>query len=292
MHLLLRMTEKENKEFDKQSEWQADARMGEVEQLTEPGKIEIPDLKQVILQAITQPPKMKDGVQETAITGCIRQRIFEIIQPKRQSPQSIIRMVTGTALHRYTQKRINNPDPEIYDVEVPVNYNGYVFGSIDLYHKKLKIAIEIKTKVISNLKWEIKPYQSQVEQLRDLMAMKDVSKGILALILVGGNETIKQFEYYMSKEERKDQLKKIEDKARSFLTARSQKNPSLAKHVFFDKNLNWLCHRTDRNTPEELWCPYYWDCIGLIAKDREANIDKNFHVNDTNDNSIWSNADT
>jgi len=44
-------------------------------------------------------------------------------------------MTSGTALHRHVQKKISNPDPEIYGVELLVEYKGYVFGSIDLREK-------------------------------------------------------------------------------------------------------------------------------------------------------------
>jgi hypothetical protein len=42
---------------------------------------------------------------------------------------------------------------------------------VSIYEKKLGIIIDIKTKVI-NGNWEAKPFSSQEEQLKDLMATK------------------------------------------------------------------------------------------------------------------------
>lgn len=62
------------------------------------------------------------------------------------------------------------------------------------------------------------------------MAIKDVSNGVLMLVLVGGgenNQPIKQFNYHMTENERQEQLKYLEDKATSFLNARNKKDPYL-----------------------------------------------------------------
>jgi hypothetical protein len=116
------------------------------------------------------------------------------------------------------------------------------------------------------------------------MAIKDVSNGVLMLVLVGGgnNEPIKQFNYHMTKNERQQQLKNLEDKATSFLNARNKKDPYLAKYVFFDNQLKWLCHRNDRKRGKDIMCPYYWDCFAMIKREREENEDSQ----DTRDSNI------
>jgi hypothetical protein len=98
------------------------------------------------------------------------------------------------------------------------------------------------------------------------MAIKDVPYGGLVLVLTGSNEPIKQFPYYLDKNERHEQLKKLEEKAVSYLTAKNNKDPYLAKHVFFEKSLNWLCNRTEKKTGKAIFCPYYWDCFPMRKK--------------------------
>jgi hypothetical protein len=68
-------------------------------------------------------------------------------------------------------------------------------------------------------------------------------------------------------------LEKLEKRACSFLNAKKRKDPSLAEHVFFNNNLNWLCHRTDKNTGKGIFCPYYWDCFLMIKEEKERKDD-------------------
>jgi hypothetical protein len=154
--------------------------------------IQIPDYTDIILKAIDQPMKIRDGVQITDLTLCPRRKIFEIVNPKEQSRQTIVRTAAGKGLHRFVQKKIKNPDPDRYEAEVPVQFMDCIYGSIDLYDKESETVIDIKEKVVTG-SWEIRPLSSQEEQLKDLMAMKNVSKGALVLILVNGKEAIKQF---------------------------------------------------------------------------------------------------
>ncbi|GEM_PF-1238739 len=230
--------------------------------------IQFPDYTEIILKAIDQPMKIREGVQITDLTLCPRRKIFEIVNPKEQSRQTIVRTAAGKGLHRFVQKKIKNPDPDRYEAEVPVEYNNFIYGSIDLYDKVLETVIDIKEKVVSGT-WEIRPLSSQEEQLKDLMAMKNVSKGALVLILVNGKEAIKQFNYYMTEEERLEQLRDLNEKGSLFLTAKNDRDPSIANYAFFDKSLNWLCHRIDKKSGDHVWCPYYWDCMALIAREKK-----------------------
>jgi hypothetical protein len=206
-------------------------------------------------------------VQITDLTLCPRRKIFEIVNPKEQSRQTIVRTAAGKGLHRFVQKKIKNPDADRYEAEAPVEHKNFIFGSIDLYDKQSETVIEIKEKVV-NGSWEIRPLSSQ-EQLKDLMAMKNVLKGALVLILVNGKEAIKQFNYYMTEEERLEQLKSLNEKGSQFLTAKNNRDPSIANYAFFDRSLNWLCHRIDKKAADHVWCPYYWDCMTLIAREKK-----------------------
>jgi hypothetical protein len=232
----------------------------------------LPDYGRIILEAITEPPKIRNGVKITDITTCCRLKIFEIVNPKEPAPQDRVRAASGTAIHRYLQKQIKNPDPERYDVELRIDYKGYVFGSIDLYDKKFGVIIDIKTRQVDGT-WTVRPFSWQEEQVKYLMAIKDVPNGVLVLVLSGSDEPIKQFTYHMNKNEREEQLKKLDEKAVSYLRAKNNRDPYFAKHVFFDKNLNWLCNRSDRKTGKGIFCPYYWDCFPMIGQEKERKDD-------------------
>jgi hypothetical protein len=235
---------------------------------------ELPDYSEIILKAIDQPTKVQDGVKITDLTLCPRRKIFETVNPKQQSRQNIVRTAAGSGLHRFIQKKIRNPDPDRFEAEMPVEYNDFIYGSIDLYDKKLETVIDIKEKVVNGF-WEIRPHSSQEEQIKDLMAMKNVSKGALVLILVNGKEPIKQFNYYMTEVERQDQLRHLNEKGSLFLRAKNNRDPSIANYAFFDRSLNWLCHRIDKKTGDQVWCPYYWECMDLIGSEKKSGSNGN-----------------
>jgi hypothetical protein len=78
----------------------------------------------------------------------------------------------------------------------------------------------------------------------------------------------------MTEEEIVQRLNKLEQRAYLFLEAKNRRDPSLASHVFFDKNRSWLCHRIDKKTGQDIWCPYYWECMALIGKEMNGEICK------------------
>jgi hypothetical protein len=235
----------------------------------------LPNYGQIVLGALTQPTKVREGVQITDISMCHTQKVFQLIAPKPQTPQTAIRTATGTALHMYTQKKIKNPNPDRYEVEALVEHKGYIFGSIDLYDKEFNVVVDIKTKIVENERWEIKPFSSHEEQLRDLMALKKAANGVLVYVLIGCSKSTLEFNYEMNEDELQLQLEKLEKRANTFLNAKKLKDPALAEHVFFDKSLNWLCHRIDKKTGKGIFCPYFWDCFTMIKeeKERDASAD-------------------
>jgi hypothetical protein len=78
-----------------------------------------PDYAEIITKAIGQTVKLKDGVQITDLTLCPRKKIFEIVNPREQSQQTIVRTAAGSGLHRLIQKKIKESDPERYEIEMP-----------------------------------------------------------------------------------------------------------------------------------------------------------------------------
>jgi hypothetical protein len=47
---------------------------------------------------------------------------------------------------------------------------------------------------------------------------------------------------------------------------------SALEDLFFDKSLNWLCHRTDK-TGKNIFCTYYLDWIAIIKEEKERKDD-------------------
>jgi hypothetical protein len=157
-------------------------------------------------------------------------------------------------MHSYTQKKImRNPDPNRFEIEKKVQYKDFIFGNIDMYDIDFVRVVELKTKFLGNPEWKVRPFGPHVQQLKDLMSMGDISDGSLIYEVIGGKDPVVQFDYHLSSDERGEQLKRLEERAINFLNAKTQKDPSLAKHVFFDDDLRWLCDRIDRKTGEHIW---------------------------------------
>jgi hypothetical protein len=254
-------------------EFNVETESGEESKLTIQGdvsqEIKVPDYREIILSSVVPGPRIRDGVQVSQINMCDRKNIFQLTDPIQESPRNKIRMVTGIAMHSYTQKKLlRNPDPSKFEVEKQLQYMDFIFGNIDLYDKEAGVAIEIKTKFLENTKWKAKPFPSHVQQLKDLMAIGNISYGSLVYELIGGDDPLLQFNYKMDSVEREEQLRMLEERATKFLDAKNKKDPALARHVFFDKDLHWLCDRIDKKTGEHVWCPYYWKCMSIISKDR------------------------
>lgn len=227
-------------------------------------KSAFPDYEEIIIKAIESPARLREDVRITDLTLCPRKKVFEIVNPKSESRQTIVRTAAGQGLHRLIQKKLKQSDPERYEIELPVEFKDFIYGSIDVYDKGFDVVIDIKEKTV-NGSWDERPFSSQEEQLRNLMVMKNTTKGVIVLVLLNEHPTIKKFDYLMTEEQKKRQLMKLEEDATSFLNAKNSKDPRIAKHVFFDGNLNWLCHKKKNNE----WCPYYWKCMTMIGEEKE-----------------------
>jgi hypothetical protein len=65
-----------------------------------------------------------------------------------------------------------------------------------------------------------------------------------------GNTPFRTFKIMMTAQERKNQLDKLVDEANSLRLAMEARDPSLAKPVYHNPKLNWLCKD----------CPYQVNC--------------------------------
>jgi CRISPR/Cas system-associated exonuclease Cas4 (RecB family) len=144
-------------------------------------------------------------------------------------------------------------NPGRFEKEKYVEYNE-IEGSIDIFDKKRNMPIEFKTLRSSNID---KPKSFQEEQLRYYMAMQNSSTGfmIYQCLMHFGNSPWRRFKVTMTEQQRKDQLEKLVREIRSLQNAIKEKDPSLARNIYVDKELNWLCKE----------CPYAKECETMRA---------------------------
>ena len=193
--------------------------------------------------------KPRDGWHVTDIVMCPRQRVFRQIDPKPQPPtdREINMYSSGKSMHEAIQKLFMSNRMR-FEVEKYVEYEG-IQGSIDIYDKKRNEPLEFKTLRAATIN---EPKRFHVEQLMYYMAMLHVPIGqiIYQCLLQFGTNPFVSFEISMTEKERQDQLSKLEQEIKTLQLAITTKDPKLARGVFSDTGMNWLCKD----------CPYAKSC--------------------------------
>jgi CRISPR/Cas system-associated exonuclease Cas4 (RecB family) len=193
--------------------------------------------------------KPRDRWHVTDVVMCPRQRVFKQIDPIPPSPtdREINMYSSGRSMHEAIQKLFMSNRMR-FEVEKYVEHEG-IQGSIDIYDKKKNEPVEFKTLRGATIS---EPKSFHVEQLMYYMAMLDVPVGqiIYQCLMQFGTNPFVSFEIAMTEKERQDQLDKLEQEIKSLQLAISMKDPGLARGVFSDRSMNWLCKD----------CPYSKKC--------------------------------
>jgi hypothetical protein len=135
-----------------------------------------------------------------------------------------------------------------FEKEKYVEYDD-IIGSIDIYDKKNGKPIEFKTLRAKSI---AEPKSFHMEQLKYYMAILDAPLGeiIYQCLLQFESNPFVSFEISMTEEQRLDQLKKLTEEFNSLQQAVKLKDPSIARGVYSDGSMNWLCKD----------CPYLKKC--------------------------------
>lgn len=196
--------------------------------------------------------KPRTGWHVSDIVMCPRQRVFKEIDPLPITDKDLNFFSSGRAIHEAVQSLFMS-NPRRFEKEKYVEYND-IEGSIDIYDKKKNSPIEFKTSRSANID---KPRGFQEEQLRYYIAMHGSSTGymIYQCLMQFGGSPWKQFKITMNEVQRNEQLKKLVKEIMSLQNAIKEKNPSVARDVYSNRELNWLCRE----------CPYAIECEKMRA---------------------------
>ena len=203
--------------------------------------------------------KPRAGQHVSDVTMCPRQRVFKEIDPVPLTDKDLNVFSSGKAVHEAVQWLFLN-NQRRFEKEKYVEYEN-IEGSVDIYDKKKNVPIEFKTVRSPNID---KPRSFQVEQLKYYMAMLNAPVGYMfyQCLMHFENKPFRIFKITMTESERKDQLVKLVSESKSLEVAKKAKDPSLANHVYFDRELNWLCKD----------CPYAEKCQKMrLARNGEGN---------------------
>jgi PD-(D/E)XK nuclease superfamily len=186
------------------------------------------------------------------LTLCHRKKVFTITDPVPMSDVELYNYVSGQADHD-VMERLFMMYPNRFKTEMEVRYKN-IKGKIDIFDKYLNNVIDTKTS--KSLKILLKPFKFHEEQVRSYMAMTDSEEGQV-IYQMNHFEKYHAFPIYMTSEERKRQLEKLESEAKFLLNAISMGDPSLVKGIYNDNEINWLCNK----------CPYLDKCRSIRHHD-------------------------
>jgi hypothetical protein len=139
-------------------------------------------------------------------------------------------------------------EPDRFRSQMPIQFENVV-GRIDVYDKLFQIVIEIKT---SNSAFMLRPNKWDVQQLRYYMSMVDSEEGVIIYQLIVPMKYA-MFPIHMNERERKQERDRLKKEALSLYHAIETRDPSAAKAIYDDKELEWLCKK----------CPYLNKCIAM-----------------------------
>lgn len=205
-------------------------------------------LREVLGQWYARP---RDGWHVSDVLMCPRQKVFRTILPSPLTDREINMFSSGKSIHEAIQRMFLSNRGR-FETEKYVEYLD-IQGSIDIYDKKANRPIEFKTSRTASIN---EPKSFHVEQLKYYMAMLDVPVGhiIYQCLLNYGNDPFRIFKVTMSEKQRMEQLAKLTGEMRTLQAAISSNDPSVARGVYSDPELNWLCRE----------CPYAEDCERMV----------------------------
>lgn len=189
----------------------------------------------------------RQGQHVTDVTMCPRQKVFRETDPVPTTDNELNIYSSGRAVHEAVQFLFRSMRNR-FEIEKYVEHDN-IEGSVDIYDKKKNIPIEFKTVRSGHID---QPRSFQVDQLKYYMSMLSASTGymIYQCLMNFENKAWRVFKVIMTEEERKEQLSKLVREIKSLQAAKKAKDPSLARHVYHNKDLNWLCKN----------CPYSKEC--------------------------------
>jgi hypothetical protein len=204
------------------------------------------DYLAILKEAHKQLTSSEKSIAIKDLALCHRKKVFSMIDPVPMTAEELYGYVSGQAAHDIIE-RLFRMFPNRFRLEMEVYYET-VRGKVDVYDKLYNCIIDIKTS--SSQKVLLKPFKFHEEQVRYYMAIQDSEDGVLMYYMNNIYGKYRLFPIYMSVEERKAQLEKLRLYATSLLKAIEVGDPSLAKGIYDDNEIKWLCNK----------CPYLEKC--------------------------------
>jgi PD-(D/E)XK nuclease superfamily len=186
------------------------------------------------------------------LTMCHRKKVFSITDPVPMTEGELYDYISGQAAHDVIE-RLFMMHPTRFRSEKEIQYSN-IKGKIDIHDKLFNNVIDIKSS--KSQETLFRPFKFHEEQVRGYMAIIDSEEGQIIYQMNNFGKYL-CFPIFMTAEERKKQLEKLESEANSLRNAIHAQDPSLVKGIYDDREMKWLCNK----------CPYVQKCIDLRKND-------------------------
>lgn len=191
--------------------------------------------------------KPRDGYHVSDVCLCPRLNVFRKVDRRPIDAKTLSIYSAGKSMHEVVQWLFLS-NKRMFEREKYVEFED-IQGSVDIYDRRRNIPLEFKTTRASDIR---EPKSFHVEQLKNYMSILGAQQGymIYQLLLHFGQKPFKTFRITMSAGERQAQRDKLVKEVNSLKRAMEVGDPSLARSVNKDPDLNWLCKD----------CPYSIEC--------------------------------
>jgi hypothetical protein len=186
---------------------------------------------------------------------CHRKKVFSKMEPVNMTDEELYDYVSGQAAHDVIE-RLFMVYPGRFRVEKELQYKN-LKGKMDIHDKALNNIVEIK--MSKTQKILLRPFKFHEKQIRYYMSIMDSDEGHI-MYQINHQRKYITFPIYMDAEERKQQLRKMEEEGEFLRIAIEARDPSLVQGIYDDEQLKWMC----------LKCPYLKKCESMRNTDTGA----------------------
>lgn len=201
----------------------------------------------------------REGIHVSDLIYCPRKTCFQKLKPLPLTNLQLNYFTSGKAIHSALQSLIKKY-PDRFEIEKEVWF-GDLVAHIDMFDNENNIPIEAKS---ARVKTMLAPKPHNLKQLEAYMSITDSDTGIILYqcLLHFDESPFVEFEHKMTKEQRIQTLHKLFIDADLLKKGLEDNDPSIVRHIAYDKEYNWLCRS----------CPYNAECTAMNVKYRVSDF--------------------